>query len=227
MRSPIHGLMKFSFYALSKKTVGVMLLWTVFSLVILGALFGSTGNLIENLGGEVGIFVMIIHLALFSSPYTIMMYSEDTTRWERYQLAMPVKRSNLAATYYLSIAVSQLASFVVVGLIVGIGFILYGDMGYLVTNAGFRPYASGLGMIWLMAALLYPLGSTEFGGNNQPVAFFISMAFGIGGYFAVLLGFHFIGLEGNAQLFATLAFSLVLFVVSILITAKLMAKGDF
>jgi len=213
-RKPMLGLLTFSYHSI----IGSLIL------SISSALFmGIAAEIFEN-----NIFVMFfLFSATIAAPYLVIQKSEGTPKWEPYLLAMPLKRKNLAAILYLNVFIASLFAIPVLGVMWGVGFIFNGFVTEAILAGGYVSIAVGYGAVLLMAALIYPIGSTKFGARNMQGLFFGCMIAALAINISILFGGQWLGLSSIVISLLSIGISGVAFVVSLFITKAMYAKIDF
>jgi len=222
-QNPMKGLLVYSFYASSKIITSVVLLFLVASIVIL-----VLGEILPfSLVGDNSIYGSAIGFVLFLIPYVVMTMSGDTTNWERFQIAMPVSRKQLVASFYISVIISQIIAILVLAIITGLWLALQEGMLDAIIATGPISFAHGLGMPLFMAALLFPLAITKVGYNNQSTIFLVSMFASVIIFVAVGWIIGNIDLSTGGSMLLLFATGAIPFIVSFIITKRLYAQVDF
>jgi len=214
-RNPLLGLLIFSFHSASVSLALVLLLSLIKGIVAIG--------LLEHF------FIMssFHYLAAGAAPYVMLMKSEGTAKWEQYQLAMPVKRKNLATILYLNVLAASLLVIPIIGVVWGVGFLFNQAAMHEIIQTGLINITFSLSFILLMTALLYPLASTKLGQFSEQGLFFIGMVFS-GAILGALAGIgNALGYSWGVISLFVIIISVIAFIVSLCITRKQYAKIDF
>ena len=155
-KNPIHGLLLYSFHSAIGGVISAILLS-----VALGVALLYTGNdLVERFFGLV---------AIGGPAYIVIVSMGGKTggRWERYQLAMPVRRCDIATSQYLLVLLASLIGFPLFIMVLGVNTLLNGvsagaTLASTVTSA--LPFVS---MPLVFAGLLFPLACTPMGEERE------------------------------------------------------------
>jgi len=214
-KKPLIGLLIYSFYSMGGSLAIVLSLSLLIGIVAL-----ISGN---------NLLMQAFTLTVFgAAPYVVLTKSGGTAKWERFQLAMPIKRKNLATSLYLNVLIALILELPVAAIVVGAGFIFNEGMADLLRYGGFANFAFFVyGIALLFAALLYPLACTKLGGRNEQGLFFVCMvgAGAIVGAIAVVGST--LGLSDGTTSFLIVAVAGGAFIASYFITRMIYAKIDF
>jgi len=213
-RNPILGLMTFSFYDVGGNVLRAL---------PLPLIIGITGVIFE-----VELLLMFFPImAITNAPYVVMMKSEGTPTWDKFQIAMPIRRKDIASTLYLNVFIASLLAIPVIGIVWLVGYVVNGSTLAEILTGGFSMVGVMYGAVLLSTAILYPLGLSPFGKRNIQSVFFgsllIAVAIAGGLFFAgsalnipdVILPLLIVGISGIA------------FVISLFITRAMYTKIDF
>ena len=212
---PIKGLLRFYYYAQS----GNIAAFTALCLV-LAAVAVITGNRF--------VYNSFFTFVVAGLPYIIIisMGGKEYPKWERFRIAMPIKRGDLASAQYLCILLASLVGLPLAVLVAVLTFNIH-EIDYNLTIALINILAV-LAMPLIFSGILFPLGTTKFGENKQETFFFICLAVTVG--FTVILmpqiG-NWLGWADGIAPLVTFAVALVVFVGSYYITRRIYAKQDF
>jgi len=213
-RNPILGLMTFSFYDIGGNVLRALPLPLIIGIV--GVIF------------EVEFLLALFpFMAITNAPYVVMMKSEGTPTWDKYQIAMPVKRKDIASTLYLNVFIASLLAIPVIGIVWLAGYVVNGSTFAEILSGGFSVVGLMYGMVLLSTAILYPLGLSPLGQRNMQSVFFGSLLLAI----AIAGGLFY---AGNALNISAVVLPLLIvgicsiaFVVSLFITRAMFTKIDF
>ena len=213
-RKPLLGLLAYSF----NSVIGSLMIVVLYALLL-----GVLAEITE------AYFVAQLFLlnAVSAVPYIVIQKSEGTPKWESYLLAMPIKRKDLATILYLNVFIASLFAIPIMGLVWGAGFVFDGTVMEVFLDGGFTTVALAYGSVLLLATLLYPIASTEFGNRNVQVIFFGCIFISIGISLGIFFGGRWLGLSDVVASLLTIAISVVAFVVSLFITRAMYSKMDF
>jgi len=208
------GLLLYSVYAHGK----------LVALILFGAL----------IAGIVSIFVEfdLLHnwyplIALGAAPYTLLMKSEGTANWEKFQLTMPIKRKDLATSLYLNVFFASFVGIPVLALIWGMKFVMDANFADFILNVGLVTAMSVFGALWSMTGLLYSLAYTKLGKASEQALFivcFIASAALVG---ALVGAGSALELSGIVTSVLIAAVGMAVFLVGLFATRRLYAKMDF
>jgi len=153
------GLFLYSVYAYGK----------LVALVLFGTLVAGIISIFVEFDLLHNLYPMI---ALGFAPYLLLMKSEGTASWEKFQLTMPIKRKDLATSLYLNVLFSSFVGIPILALIWGIKLIM--DWGFLdfILSTGLVVAMSVFGALWSMTGLLYSLAYTKLGKASEQALFF-------------------------------------------------------
>jgi len=146
--------------------------------------------------------------------------------WERFQLTMPVRRSDLATSQYLSVGLAPLIGIPIFVLFTWLSSIWHEEI-YFTLHSVFISIAPFLSMPLIFAALLFPLASIPALENKQEgfVVLFMAASAAIP---QLVMGWAYrMGWSLSIASFMTLGISLLAFIVSYFITRKMYSKLDF
>ena len=212
--NPMRGLLSFFYYS-SRGNASILLLICV--ALAIASLIINNDFLTNAFAG----------VAIGGLPYVIIigMAGKNYPKWERFQLTMPVRRSQLIGSQYLCIFLASLVGLPFAVLVKIISFSLY-EFDYSLVAALFS-HLTILAMPLVMAGVLFPIASTKFGKNKGEIFFAIGIVAAIGYTWA--LGWIGYRLDWSAELTSKIALgaALVIFIGSYLITKDIYEKTDF
>ena len=212
--NPMRGLLSFFYYS-SRGNASILLLLCV--ALAIAALI-TNHHMINNVFSGV---------AIGGLPYVIVigMAQKNYSKWEQFQLTMPVRRCQLIGSQYLCIFLASLVGIPLVVLVKILSFSLH-DIEYNLVTALLN-HLLVLSMPLVMTGVLYPLASTKFGSNKGEIFFAIGLAAAIGYTWAM----SWIGarLDWSVELTSVVALgaALVIFLGSYFITKDIYEKTDF
>jgi len=219
MRNPLLGLLTFTFHDVGRNILYIL---------PLPLLLGIAAQILR-------IDALLVFFQLFaigSAPYIVMMKvvamkSVGTLTWDRYQIAMPIKRKNVASIHYLSVLIASLLGIPIIGIIWMVLYVLFGSTLVETLNGGLSTMAAIYSMLLISASVLYPLILSQLGQRNAQGVFLGSVIIG------AAVGSGMFG-AGNAMGLTDTTLSLIIagvsgiaFVVSLFITRAKYAKMDF
>ena len=214
--NPVRGLLAYSYYCAS----GSLLLVSLVGLV-LGAALLVTGNiLVFNFFGVAAILTPPIAVIISIGVHIL-------SKWERFLITMPVRRRDMVASIYIRVAFVLLAGVVFCGVVSGIGFLLHEHLFYHAVSTAFRDHVLIFGMILIMAALLYPLGTMPvFEKAYEGLALGCMLA-ALGVVHLASLLLNMAGLHKGVGSLLIVVVSVVFYVVSYFVARGIYDKRDF
>ena len=215
-KNPVQGLMMYGFYS----AVGGVL-----SALLLGLLLGTawliTGSdLVQRLFG----------LVVIAGPAYVMivgMGGKTGGKWERFQLTMPLRRSDIAKSQYFLVLIASLLGVPLFLLVLGLHSVLHSgvvafNVASIVTNVS--PLVS---MPLVFAGLLFPLACTRLGEEKQEGLSLICLVAGAM-YMSLVpsIGQGW-GLSYAMTALLTVGISLLIYLISYVVTRNLYGAIDF
>ena len=213
-RNPLLGLLTFAFHDSSGGIVRAL---------PLPLLLGIVGQIP---GLEV-LLTFFPFMAVSAAPYIVLMKSEGTPTWDRYQLAMPIKRNDIASIIYFNVLVASLIGLPLIGITWAVGHVIFGNTLAEVFVGGLPTLAFVYGSQLLATAFLYPIGSSRFGQRNKQSVFLGSIAFGVAAAFGLSTAGNILELSDIALFLVTIGVSGIAFIISLSITRAMFARMDF
>jgi hypothetical protein len=212
--NPLRGLLRYFYYDSS----GNIKIVVMVALVLAIAALLTENFVVKN------IFNMV---SLGGIPYLLIMKmgGKNYPKWERFQLTMPITRSQLIGSQYLCISIGSLVG---IPLVIIVGILNFGinDIDYEFTVALINTLGT-LGLPFALAGVLFPLGSTKFGENKGEMFFMVGFAVAVGiNFLTTFLGNTLEWRDGLASAISFIV-SIAIFVISYFITAGIYAKNDF
>lgn len=163
------GLLKNNFYA----TISNVKIFSII-MFLLGVFVVAMGNKIPSLI----IGYMLLTMIGFSFNSIASLRKESTTKWSKYKLTTPVKRSAIVQSYFLSLLMWLCVGVIFSGIGVALSILLHGFP--FDRNADvFLLFVTGIGISLFMGAIFFPL--FYLGGEERNEVFLvISLLCGIG-----------------------------------------------
>lgn len=163
------GLLKNNFYATlsnAKVFAAIMLLLGIFVVAM------------DNKIPSLIIGYMLLAMIGFSLNSIASLRKESATKWSKYKLATPVKRSAIVQSYFLSLLLWLIVGMVFAGIGVALSIMLHGFPFDKDTDV-FMLFVIGVGISLFMGAIFFPL--FYVGGEERNEVFLvISLLCGIG-----------------------------------------------
>jgi len=198
-------------YSIHSASGNVIMLSLVYVLVGIIAIISGDRILVS---ASVGIGVLCVSNAiLISSP------KDANSKWNKLRLALPVKRSNIITSQYLSHLLMLLYSIVLISIILFLCSLRHES---LTSEYLFSLFTANIGASLLGCAIFYPLAYT-IGENREEGLSVIAMLGGAGlgiTYWSAISSLEFFN---NALFFAPIV---VLFILSYCLTAKIYSQKD-
>lgn len=209
------GLFLNGFYA----TIGniKLFLWIVLAV---GAFLLATGNpTLQEL------FVYITITAL-SGNGVISARKDAVSKWNKYEITMPVRRKEIVQCKYLSYLFWVFASTVLAGLVTAAAMLIHGDSFLAIGGAGLASmFALGIGIAVLTGGFFYPL-SYLFGVEKSETALIISILAAMGFAIVSLNLLHTLHFTFSLRMGAFIAAYMLLFVCSYALSLLLYSKKE-
>jgi hypothetical protein len=211
-RKPLLALMTFTFHDISAGLVYALML---------ALLAGVAAQLLDS----PMLLIYFPFLAVGAAPYIVLMKSEGTPTWDKYVIAVPIKRKELASSLYLNVFAASLLGIPLVALVWALGYALNGSAPVLLSS-GFTNVANVYGLVFFMTAILYPAGSSRWGQRSTQAVFFGSIFFSSGIVFGLSVLGNNLGLSDIALSVMIVGTSGIAFIISLFITRAMFAKMD-
>jgi len=215
-RKPLLGMLVFSYYSVGKSVIRNLLMWLVIGIIAV---------IISQYLGTIPLLQLFMSVA-GAAPLIVLMQSGGTAKWEQYQLAMPIKRKNLATILYLNVFMAMLMTIPVIAVFFGVGFIFSevtpATITQSLTNASFI-----YGYVFLLTAIVYPLACTRFGAQNETGLMYTCMVLTGAILIAMTVAVGRMGLTSGTRALLVISIAGVAFVVGLFITKAIYSKIDF
>ena len=221
-KNVIMGLMMLLFHSASGN-----LLVTLMACTVLSTIFLITGN--------PSFYMFFVILTVVMPLYTIITsiaggyLSKYTSKWERFQIAMPIKRKDVISSRYLCMLIVSIVGIPVFVIIMSIGIALHQNLSEIIgkiISSTVSIFSISFGVSILLGALFFPLTCMKIGENKRESLAFACMlgALGIIGLVSWLgLSMHIS--QYTISLFR-IAVSVIAFILSYLFTKNLYEKLD-
>ena len=216
-KNPMRGLLSYMFQAAS----GNLLLTLLTSLALAAAL------LLTGIAFFHSFFVMA---AIAGAPYIIMasMGGKKSHKWERFQISMPIRRSDLVNALYLCIFAASLVGIPLVVIVTSLYYVLHESIfEHTLTTVLIDSSALFFSLPLLMAGLLFPLACTKAGENRGEALFTLCLLPAVANSLFMPMLAERLGFPKYTLALLPLAVALLVFVVSYFITRRIYAKLDF
>ena len=214
-RSPIRGVLVYSYYA-SGTAVGISLL---VSLVV------AISFLLSGVDWGFQILVFLVTLNLPMSAMVGMAGKQG--KWERFQLTMPIKRSQLLGMQYLTMLILFAIAVAILIAVIGASIALHDDVFYGSLVDALVGTAHTFGLPLLMTGLVFPLSATKPFKDNESVLLMVCMGVSMAINVAVPNIAYRVGLPVDIIPTVFLALTAAIFVVSYFISKAQYARSDF
>lgn len=163
------GLLKNNFYATLSNV-------KVFSIVML--LLGAFVVAMDNKTPSLIIGYILLGMIGFSLNSIASLRKESATKWSKYKLTAPVKRSAIVQSYFLSLLLWLIVGMIFAGIGVALSIMLHGFPFDRNTDV-FMLFVVGIGISLFMGAIFFPL--FYLGGEERnEVILVVSLLCGIG-----------------------------------------------
>jgi len=215
-KHPIKGLLFCSFYTAS----GSLTLLLLALLVLSGAFVVTGAAFFFN--------ISVIYATTVLPMQMIIGMASNDGKWERFQLSMPIRRSDLIRVHYISLVlVGTIVPLVFITALTGVGVVLHEsifDQGFASAMIGSVP---AFGMPFLVSGLCFPLASSKLGKGREGAILSICFFFAIGIMMIVPQMQYWFNLSFNMIAILIAAISVLIFLVSYPITRAMYQKMDF
>ena len=191
--------------------------------LIAAAVFLITGDATPHSHFLVGL------LAIPIPAYMIMVsMGYEGTKWERFQMTMPIRRKDLADSLYIRVLLASIIGIPFFVIVTAIGYVLHENLfenplmsTVVVSTSLFLSHPL------ILAGLVFPLTFLVKEGGKQDVAIVICVFASIAIWtFLVSVGAN-LGLSEETAALLTLSISAAICIVSNLIVRRMYAKMDF
>ena|GEM_PF-1498640 len=227
-KSPMRGMLTFALFSASGNALYLLLGCAAAAIAFL-----ITSNVLPE-GLQVLLFNFAALFGLLSFPLLVITSLGDKDgAWERFQLTMPIKRSDLLRVQYLAAMVAVVIGVALVVTTIFLsdlfGMTIFAEQMEMDNNftAGIFTMLPTLAMPFLMSGLFFPLATTKLGKGKEAAIMNICQFFAL----AVMILAPFVangfGLNFNTFGTAILAVSVVVFIVSYFISRRTYSKLDW
>jgi ABC-type transport system involved in multi-copper enzyme maturation permease subunit len=169
--------------------------------------------------------ISVFGIVLISCSFIISSNKDAASKWNKFQLALPVKRGEIIAAKYLGHLILLFAGLVLAGIFIVLGIILH-DVPIEAAKADALLWIPAcIGASLLAGALFYPAAYTIAVNKEEPFA--LTCIFGAGGISALILWLgHGLRFKGGVNAAFCIGISALLFAVSYIVAKKVFAKKD-
>ena len=212
-KNSINGLILYSLYS----SGGNIVLFISIS-IILGVIYAVTGN--ESFS------FLLPGIAVTTLPCTLMLTShkESSSKWNRFQLTMPVKRKDVIASKYLGLLLLLLVGTAIFGMFTIFAAVLHS--GEDIVSSVLFIFSLLVGVALLSGGLFYP-AVYVFSDESKSEALSIICILGAFGINAGVLWMgDKVGLASNSAAVVCLIVSAVLFALSYSVASKKYSQKD-
>lgn len=212
--SPIKGLIIYTFYSASGNTSIVLAVC-----LLIGIIMTVTGI---PTGLSASVFFWITFL---SCTLMISAHKDSASKWNRFQLAMPVKRSDVIASKYLGHLILLLVGIVLAGIFIGLSAAIHENLLNNVLDAVLTVVPACIGTSLLSCSLFYPI-IYSIGENKEEALSLVCISSALAINVFVLWVGNMVKFSQYINAVFCIAVATVLFVVSYAITTKIYANKD-
>ena len=177
------------------------------------------------------VFFLLLAMATLMGPSMMTLFSmASISKWECFQLTMPVTRGNLVSSQYLQIFLSSLVGVAFLTVIAGIAMVVYSDL-FAFFRFSYDTLNINLSEFWALpimaSGLMFPLASTRFGEKRETaIAIICFIAANMLINRIPQIGAN-LGFSAGIIWLLIIAVTLVIYIVSYFITRRLYAVRDF
>jgi hypothetical protein len=213
-RHSITGLLLYSYHATRGTTLLILAVW-----ILLGFIMLVTGDarIFPNLTG--------FGIVTISCSFMLCAHKDNSTQWNKCQLAMPIKRSDVIASKYLSLLFLMLAAITLIAAFVGLSMVFHESIKEVVRNTSLLVISSSIGISLAACALFYPIIYT-IGENKEEVIIIFCILGGAAINLFVLVMGEKLNFPDIISAVLCVIISVALFGVSYVITMEIYAKKD-
>jgi len=214
INSAIKGLMLYSFHSASGNITFMLTISLLPACIFL-------------VTGAFSFFVIFAGIALIAVPCSLIMsaHKDSTSKWNRFQLTMPVKRKDVIAAKYLSHLLLLLVGIGLVGIFTAISIALHENLFFGIRQAGIDYFPVFIGIALLAGGLFYPLVYTV--GENKEEALSAVCIAGAGGIFVLISWIlNMTNLTQNNIALLCITITMVLLVCSYMTARNIYANKD-
>ena len=213
-RSPMQGLLLYFLL-----TIGTTILMIQTQALVWGIIYVISGNI------WIHMFFGINAIAAASFAIIMNMTNKDVI-WERFKLTMPIRRSDLAASQYLSVAIASVVGMPLYVVISWLGAV-FNEGVYFTFSSVLVNMSSFLSTPLLLSGFIFPLACVKALEDKQEWFFMLIMLASMAIPQAVIHGAARLGWSFNVASGMVLAVALTVFLVSYFIYRKLCVRIDF
>ena len=201
---PLLGLWLYAFH----EAKGSLVLFLLFAIALGGVIHFFDHQLLVNS------FPMT---AIGYAPFIIIMKTGDKANWDRFKISMPLKRRDVIFASYFNIFFASLMGLPIVAVVWAIGVV---DVNILLVGFSY-------GVVFVVSALAYVLSFTKLSKTGDTGLLLICMLVGTGLVAGMSVAGSTLGLLDGVVALSIISITFAIFVISMLITAKLYKKIDF
>ena len=212
--NPLKGLLTYFWYYLGNKFKIIFL-----QVILMGIVF----LIFENLW----VVALFNFNAITMGTVTVLttMGSKEVD-WERFQLSMPVRRSDLAKSQYISVGVTPFLGLPLFIIFNWLASFLHEDMYFTILSA-FTTAAPLVSSALIMCSLVFPLAMIPALENKIDALFWLIIIVSLLIPYSIVILANNLGWSTVATTSGMLIVSIVVFIVSYFVTRRLYAKSDF
>ncbi|MCL2854164.1 MAG: ABC-2 transporter permease [Defluviitaleaceae bacterium] len=213
--APIRGLLYFQFQASRGNALPA-------------AFIAIAAAVVSVITGNLFIFNMSLLIAMASLPLLLVTtMASKNGLWERYQLSMPIKRGDLLAAQYITIAICALFGWVLATIVFAANVVLhpeaFGDNLFAALTSSAHAFSTPL---WF-AGLCFPLASSKIGKGRDELISSMCLLFAVGINVIVPMLSERLDFAPYILPLSAFGISAVVFIISYFITRNLYHKMDF
>jgi len=169
----------------------------------------------------------LLPFAVFYGPaFVIMSKSEMKTKWEQFQVSMPIERKDIANVPYINILLALLTGIPIFTLISVIHFVMRENT----MDFSIQPFKLTffiVGIVLLSAALFYPFAYTKFGNRSRKGLGFVCQLVAAIVNSLILIGGQGLLISDGVIASLNIAISGTAFIISLFVAREIYAKIDF
>ncbi|MBA4700544.1 MAG: ABC-2 transporter permease [Ruminococcus sp.] len=213
-RNSITGLLLYSYHATRGTTLLILAVWILHGFIMLVT---GDARIFPNLTG--------FGIVTISCSFMLCAHKDNSTQWNKCQLAMPIKRSDVITSKFLSQLFLMLVAITLIATFVGLSMVFHESIKEVVRNTSLIVTSSSIGISLVACALFYPIIYT-IGENKEEVIIIFCILGGAAINLFILVMGETLNFSNITSAALCIIISVALFGISYVITKKIYAKKD-
>lgn len=195
-------------------------------IVLLMTIAMATALLIS---GNPLVYSLFVGIGIVGPPYVVLMSMGGSKypKWERFQMSMPIKRSDLVKSQYFNMAIASTLGIPIVTIVTVISYQMHSQLfgGNLVS--ALIGICAHVAVPLIMLGLLFPIASTRLGEGREEGVTFVCFLLAFAMPLLISMASNRLGLSEWMPPLISFGTSMVIYLVSYAVTKGLYAKMDF